>query len=220
MIIIYFFPCIWLKWDTGLFCLLWSVYISWKFHDLDLHCSAFPISQLVTDGIRLVPVSVCNVMLEISCAIIGLIAVPMLSYSWYLLNSNLHSLGLSVDSWIVLIFINWGFSKMATILQTAFLNVIKKIYVFVFILHWSLFLEMKLIICHHGFRLWYGTEQKTSHYLHQWWSRSTTIPYIDGLVQERHNSIANAMELRLSCTNPLIYSITRPQWINDKPVLF
>ena len=28
--------------------------------------------------------------------------------------------------------------------------------------------------------------------------------YIDGLVQERRNSIANALELRLSCTNPLI----------------
>ena len=25
---------------------------------------------------------------------------------------------------------------------------------------------------------------------------------IDGLLQERRNSIANAMELRLSCTNP------------------
>ena len=24
----------------------------------------------------------------------------------------------------------------------------------------------------------------------------------DGLVQERHNSIANALEVRLSCTNP------------------
>ena len=29
--------------------------------------------------------------------------------------------------------------------------------------------------------------------------------YIDGLVQERRNSIANALELRLSCTNPSIY---------------
>ena len=29
--------------------------------------------------------------------------------------------------------------------------------------------------------------------------------YIDGLVQERRNSIANALELRLSCTNPTIY---------------
>ena len=28
--------------------------------------------------------------------------------------------------------------------------------------------------------------------------------YIDGLVHERHNSIANALELRLSCTNPSI----------------
>ena len=29
--------------------------------------------------------------------------------------------------------------------------------------------------------------------------------YIDGLVQERHNSSALAMEIRLSCTNPSIY---------------
>ena len=28
--------------------------------------------------------------------------------------------------------------------------------------------------------------------------------YIDGLVQERRNSIANTLELRLSCTNPSI----------------
>ena len=33
-----------------------------------------------------------------------------------------------------------------------------------------------------------------------WW-------HIDGLVQERHNSIANALELRLSYTNPLIYDV-------------
>ena len=32
--------------------------------------------------------------------------------------------------------------------------------------------------------------------------------YIDGLVQERRKSIANALELRLSCTNPIdIYSL-------------
>ena len=30
--------------------------------------------------------------------------------------------------------------------------------------------------------------------------------YIDGLVQERRNSIATALELRLSCTNPSIYA--------------
>ena len=30
------------------------------------------------------------------------------------------------------------------------------------------------------------------------------IGYVDVLVQERHNSIANALELRLSCTNLLM----------------
>ena len=29
-------------------------------------------------------------------------------------------------------------------------------------------------------------------------------PYIDGLMQERRNTIALAMELRLSCTNPIL----------------
>ena len=33
---------------------------------------------------------------------------------------------------------------------------------------------------------------------------STEIRWdIDGLVQEKHNSIANALELHFSCTNPL-----------------
>ena len=38
--------------------------------------------------------------------------------------------------------------------------------------------------------------------------------YIDGLVQERHNSSALAIELRLSCTNPSIWLITlgRNSW--------
>ena len=31
-------------------------------------------------------------------------------------------------------------------------------------------------------------------------------PHIDGLVQKRHNSIANTLELCLSCTNPSIFS--------------
>ena len=31
--------------------------------------------------------------------------------------------------------------------------------------------------------------------------------YVDGLAQERRNSIANALELRLYCTSPLIYDI-------------
>ena len=29
--------------------------------------------------------------------------------------------------------------------------------------------------------------------------------HLDGLVQERRNCIANAMELRLSCTNPSVW---------------
>ena len=36
----------------------------------------------------------------------------------------------------------------------------------------------------------------------QW--TSVNCPYISGLMQERHNSIANALELRLSCINPRI----------------
>ena len=33
--------------------------------------------------------------------------------------------------------------------------------------------------------------------------------YLDELVQERHNSIANALELCLSCTNPSIWVSAR-----------
>ena len=36
--------------------------------------------------------------------------------------------------------------------------------------------------------------------------------YIDGLVQERRNSIALAMELRLSCINPSICIVIAGQW--------
>ena len=31
--------------------------------------------------------------------------------------------------------------------------------------------------------------------------------HVDGLVQERRNSIANTLELRLSCTNPSMYRL-------------
>ena len=40
--------------------------------------------------------------------------------------------------------------------------------------------------------------------------------YIDGLVQERSNSIANALELRLSCTNPSIYYPCLSICLSDK----
>ena len=36
------------------------------------------------------------------------------------------------------------------------------------------------------------------------WAHWATMGYIDGLEQERRNSIANALELRLFCTNPFI----------------
>ena len=45
-------------------------------------------------------------------------------------------------------------------------------------------------------------------WLHLWlylFRAPISICHIDGLVQERHNSIANALELRLSCTNPSIW---------------
>ena len=38
-----------------------------------------------------------------------------------------------------------------------------------------------------------------------WTNDGIVYWHIDGLVQERRNSIANAPELRLSCTNPSIY---------------
>ena len=43
------------------------------------------------------------------------------------------------------------------------------------------------------------------------------IYHIDGLVQERRNSIANAQELRLSCTNSFICQtcVSRAQWVMD-----
>ena len=32
------------------------------------------------------------------------------------------------------------------------------------------------------------------------------LVHVDGLMQERRNSIANTLELRLSCTNPSLYT--------------
>ena len=38
--------------------------------------------------------------------------------------------------------------------------------------------------------------------------------YVDRLVQERRNSIANALELRLSCTNPSMWVFTKWKWFH------
>ena len=40
---------------------------------------------------------------------------------------------------------------------------------------------------------------------------------IDGLMQERRNSIANGLELRLSCTNPSIWSTSYPSGLRGPP---
>ena len=59
-----------------------------------------------------------------------------------------------------------------------------------------------------------------SHILH--WQGATNVNnekryilYIDGLVQERRNSIANALELRLPCTNPSISFGNKNNLVND-----
>ena len=48
--------------------------------------------------------------------------------------------------------------------------------------------------------------------LRSWQLHVTQAAHIDGLMQERRNSIAKALELRLSCTQPSISSthITYP----------
>ena len=45
---------------------------------------------------------------------------------------------------------------------------------------------------------------------------SINTRYFDGLVQERRNSIANALEIRLSCTNPSILSKSSTSGISSK----
>ena len=62
---------------------------------------------------------------------------------------------------------------------------------------------VKILLCHSGKYLWsfpqYGSiNSAVIFYILQ-------QEHVDGLVQERHNSIANALELCLSCTNPSIW---------------
>ena len=44
-----------------------------------------------------------------------------------------------------------------------------------------------------------------NHYMFERQAHEYILIHIGGLVQERRNSIANALELRLSCTNPSTY---------------
>ena len=125
---------------------------------------------------------------------------------------------------------HWGRDKMATIFQTTFSNIFSwmKMHELRLRFHWSLFLRVQMTIFQHWFRSWLGADQATSHCLNQWWlvywriyvssglNELRTMQgfgtlahwgfmHIDGLVQERRNSSALAMELRLSCTNPSIW---------------
>ena len=53
---------------------------------------------------------------------------------------------------------------------------------------------------------WYGwIKQLCYSYAHIHFDIATPYGHINGLGQERRNSIANALELRLSCTNPSTY---------------
>ena len=38
-------------------------------------------------------------------------------------------------------------------------------------------------------------------------NKISSVDHTDGLMQERRNSIANALELRLSCINPLMLAV-------------
>ena len=68
---------------------------------------------------------------------------------------------------------------------------------------YSKFWKKKHLFCH--------TSLKTTKTLF-WWCMTTT--YFDGLVQERRNSHALAMELHLSCTNPSTWCLyyVRYEW--------
>ena len=75
--------------------------------------------------------------------------------------------------------------------------------------YWNL-LQLMILLSHYVYILWTGTNWTTS----LWWFKipwcqaincdDCYATHIDGVVQERCNSSALAMELRLSCTNPLI----------------
>ena len=41
------------------------------------------------------------------------------------------------------------------------------------------------------------------------------LKYINGLVQEQHDSTANELELCLSCTNPSIYMLSKFLFVSD-----
>ena len=61
--------------------------------------------------------------------------------------------------------------------------------------------------------LWSGLLARFKHHMFIVHWECWEIPHIDGLVQERRNSIVKALKLRLSCTNP---SICNSQYVTNQ----
>ena len=66
-------------------------------------------------------------------------------------------------------------------------------------------MSVQYMACHPGGHLWdyYSNTPSLS---------QVTAHHFDGLMQERRNSIANALELRLSCANTSIWSLDAHRW--------
>ena len=122
----------------------------------------------------------------------------------------------------------WYWDKMATILQTTFshLRSFMEIFVSWFKFHWNLFPRDQLTVSQHcvsslnksnpisivSDNQWFSAEQifsakhiqeqtiKWKYSIHK--SLLSYGDHIDGLAQERRNSIANTLELHLYCTKP------------------
>ena len=62
---------------------------------------------------------------------------------------------------------------------------------------WNHEVHLTMIYNRMKFKVWVALNLTLPIFMHAWWFYG-----VDGLVQERRNSISNALELRLSCTNP------------------
>ena len=60
---------------------------------------------------------------------------------------------------------------------------------------------------------WFRFERKLPASTWFWPRFCTVVAYVDGLVLQRRNSIANALELRLCCTNPSMYWVHTTDFI-------
>ena len=78
----------------------------------------------------------------------------------------------TMQDWRVVQYVlpHWDREKIAAISQTAFSNVFSgmKMYEFILIFHWNLFLRAQLTIFKHWFRWRLSAGQATIHYMKQW----------------------------------------------------